>query len=166
MAQVPRRPVAWGPLIGALVVGAAGASFMAWKFNLQFIDGQINDKQTALKKLAVIGRIPPNQEVMDYLTARQTALENRYQHWIAVVAALPVAEAASADPQLAFQERFHAVQRTLERLATARSMPVPEELGFPKELPPTETVPRLLTQLELIEESAGLILEQRVTALP
>jgi hypothetical protein len=74
-------------------------------------------------------------------------------------------DAAKVDPQLYFQERYHEVQRTLERLAVARGLPVPEQLGFPKEIPPSDTVPRLLVQLSLIEEVATLILEQGVTKL-
>ena len=107
----------------------------------------------------------PNQEVMDYLTARQASLDQRYQHWMKLVAAPPLAEAAKTDPQLFFQEQFHEVQQQLERLAAARSMPAPEQLGFPKGLPPSDTVPRLLAQLALIQEVSALMLDQGVTAL-
>ena len=102
---------------------------------------------------------------MAYLTDRQATMEQRYRYWITLLAAPPLAEAATADPQLYFQEQFHDVQRTLERLATARGVAVPEQLGFPKELPPSETVPRLLAQLSLIQELATLMLDRGVFAL-
>ncbi|HLD78292.1 MAG TPA: GspMb/PilO family protein, partial [archaeon] len=111
------------------------------------------------------GGIPPNQEAMDYLTSRDASLQRRYQHWLKRVAAMPPTEAATADPQLYFQEQLHEVQRTLERLAAARTMSVPAQLGFPKELPPPETVPRLLVQLSLIRDVAELVFAQGVTAL-
>ena len=57
------------------------------------------------------------------------------------------------------------MQRTLERLATARGIAVPEQLGFPKELPPSDTVPRLLLQLSIMREVAELMLQQGVTVL-
>ena len=163
MAQ--RRPVPMGALVGAMVVGAAVAGGIFWRLNLTAIDGQITTKTSALKKLVLSGRIPPNEEVMEYLTSRQDSLERRYQRWLQRVASVQVAEASSADPQLYFQEQFHEVQRTLERLATARAMAVPEQLGFPKELPPSDTVSRLLIQLSLIKEAAALIFEQGVAGL-
>ena len=159
------RPLAWIPLVGALLVGVTLAGLAGWWVNLRSIDDQIQETRAALKKSRLSGGIPPNQEVMEYLTARQTALQQREQHWLESIAAPPLAEAASADPQLYFQEQVHELQRTLERLAAARTMPVPEQLGFPKELPPPETVPRLLVQLSLIQEAAELILEQGVNAL-
>lgn len=164
MAQ-PRSMIAWMPIATALVVGAAFAGVMGWRVNLRALEHRVKEKQAALKKLTLSGGIPPNQEVMDFLGERDSSLEHRYQHWLKMVAALPQAEAASTDPQLYFQERFHEVQRTLERLAAARSMTAPEQLGFPKELPPSDTVPRLLAQLALIQELAGLIFEQGVGAL-
>ena len=100
---------------------------------------------------------------MAYLRSRP-AWDRRYRHWLQLVAA-PVAEAASTDPQLYFQEQLHDVQRTLERLATARSVAAPEALGFPKELPPSDTVARLLVQLALIREVASLVLERGVVGL-
>ena len=99
------------------------------------------------------------------LTAHLLSMERRYQYWRKAVAAPPVDDAAAADPQLYFQEQFHETQRTVERLAAARGVPVPEQLGFPKELPPSETVPRLLAQLALLKEAAALVLEQGVSAL-
>ena len=163
MAQ--QRPIPWMPLLGALVLGVALAGVVAWWLNLQSLEDQIKETRAALKKARLSGSIPPNQDVMDYLNSRQTALEGRYQHWLELIAAPPLAEAASADAQLYFQEQFHEVQRTLERLAAARALAVPEQLGFPKELPPSDTVPRLLVQLSLIREAAQLILEQGVAAL-
>jgi hypothetical protein len=163
MAQ--RRAVPMGPMVAAMVAGAAVAGGIFWRLNLSAIDSQITAKTGAMKKLVLSGKIPPNDEVMAYLTSRQASLDRRYQQWLQRVASAPVAEAASADPQLYFQEQFHEVQRTLERLATARAMAVPEQLGFPKELPPSDTVPRLLIQLSLIKEAAALIFEQGVAAL-
>ena len=159
------RPVAWGPLVGAMVIGAALTGIVAWRLNLQSLDERIREKRSTVKKLVLSGNIPPNQDVMDYLNARQAQLEQHYQHWLQVVSIPPMAEAAKADPQLYFQEQFHEVQRTLERLATARTMPVPEQLGFPKEIPPSDTVPRLLAQLSLIQEVAMLIIDQGATTL-
>lgn len=160
-----RRAVPMAPLIGAMVVGAAVTGVMAWRLTLTAIDGQIAAKTSALRKMVLSGKIPPNEEVMEYLTSRQQALEQRYQRWRTRVAAATAAEAAGADPQLYFQEQLHDVQRTLERLATARAMAVPEQLGFPKELPPADTVPQLLLQLSLIKEAAALMFEQGVVAL-
>ena len=166
MVQAIRRQVAWVPVIGALAVGAALTGVLAWRFYLQGIELQIAAKRRALKKLVLSGNIPPNQEVMDYLTSRQTSLDARYESWVKTVDAAPLtAAAAVADPQLYYQEQFHEVQRMLERLAAARGIAVPEQLGFPKEIPPSDTVPRLLGQLALIRQSAQLILDQGVTAL-
>jgi len=161
----PPRPIVWGPLLGAVVVGAALAGAAAWWANLQAIEATIRSTRSAIKKLTLSGGVPPNQDVMDYLKRRAASLDARYAHWLELVTSPPPAEAASADPQLYFQERFHEVQRTLERLATARGLAVPEQLGFPKELPPSDTVTRLLIQLSLIEETAALMLKQGVAAL-
>ena len=152
------------PLLAAMLAGAALTGMVVWRLNLKTVEGQIKAKRAALKKLSLSGNIPPNQEVMEYLSARQTSIERRYQDWISRVAA-PVAEAAVADPQLHFQERFHEVQQTLERLATARTLATPELLGFPKEIPPADTVPRLLVQLALIQEAATTMLEQGASAV-
>ena len=161
----PRPPIAWGPLLAATLAGATLAGIIGWRLNLQSIDAEIKNRRAALKKLTLSGGIPPTQEVMDYLTAHQLSMERRYQYWRKAVAAPPVDDAAAADPQLYFQEQFHETQRTVERLAAARGVPVPEQLGFPKELPPSETVPRLLAQLALLKEAAALVLEQGVSAL-
>lgn len=160
-----RRAIPWASVIGAMAVGATITAVAAWRLNVQAIDGQIKEKQSALKRLALSGRIPPNEDVMQYLTDRQAALERRDRTWVAMVASPPPPAAALADPQLYFQEQFHEVQRTLERLAAARTLPVPESLGFPKELPPKDTVPRLLVQLSLLQDTATLIFDQEVAAL-
>lgn len=147
------------------MAGAAGAGLIGWRLNLQAIEGHITEKRSALKKLVLSGKIPPNEEVMAYLTSRQAAVEQHYARWLEAVTAAPVAEAAGADAQLYFQEQFHEVQRTLERLAAARSMRVPEQLGFPKELPPSDMVPRLLAQLSLIQDLAAILFEHGVAEL-
>jgi hypothetical protein len=159
-----RRSIAWVPIIGALTVGGALIGVVVWQSNLQAIDREIRETRTGLKKLALSGRIPPTQEVMDHFTARQSVIEERYRHELTTVTSPPLAEATSANPQLSFQEQLRDVQRTLERLATARGMPVPEQLGFPKELPPSETVPRLLAQLALMRDAGTLIFEQGMTS--
>jgi len=158
----PRPPIAWPPLLAATVAGAALAALIGWRLSLQSLDAQIQAKRAALKKLALSGGIPPTQDVMDHLTAHQLSLEGRYQHWLKAVTAPPLADAVRADPQLYFQEHLHEVQRTLDRLAAARGVPVPEQLGFPKELPPPDAVPRLLAQLALLEEATTLLFEQDV----
>ena len=159
------RAFSWRPVIGAMVAGATVASVLAWQVNVQTMDQQVKQKRSALKKLLLSGNIPPNQEVVDYLTARQRSIDARHRHWLDVVTVPEPTKAASADPQLYFQEQFHEMQRTLERLATARKLPVPEPLGFPKELPPTDTVPRLLVQLLMIQDTAALVLQQGVSAV-
>ena len=165
-ASTTTRPMAMGPLLGAMIIGAGLAGFFAWQMTLQGIDQQAAAKRSALRKLVLSGNIPPNQEVTDYLASRQTALEARYQYWLGRVTTPPLPDAAGqADPQLYFQERVHDLQRSLERLAAARSMAVPEQLGFPKELPPSDTVPRLLIQLALMQELAELAFEHQVSAV-
>ena len=159
------QPVAWGPVLAALVVGAAFAGWLAWRMTLQGLESRMTAKRSAIRKLALSGGIPPNQEVADYLASRQVAVEARYQYWLAAAAAPALPTDAQADPQLYFQERLHDLQQTFQRLAAARAAPVPEQLGFPKELPPSDTVPRLLIQLTLVEEMAELIYEHQVTAL-
>lgn len=163
MAPLRKAPV--GALVGATLVGALASGFVAWQVHVKAIDAQIEQKRATLEKLAVTGRIPPNQDVMDYLTARGATLQERYHYW-ETLAVAPLAEkGARSDPQLYFQEQLHDVQGTLERLAKARGLATPEQLGFPKELPPSDTVPRLLVQLALIEDVAKLVLTQGVTSL-
>ena len=160
-----KRPMPWILLLVATVSGASLVGGITWWASVQTTEYRIEEKRTDLKKLVLSGGIPPNQEVMDYLNSRNAAIEQRYQEWLKRVTIRPPVEATGSDPQLYFQEQFHEVQRTLTRLAAARSLPAPEQLGFPKELPPSDTVPRLLGQLALIQESASLIFEQGVSAL-
>ncbi len=161
-----KRAVAWVPLAAAIVSAAALAGTAAWRVSLQAVDSQIAERRGALKRLGISGGIPPTQEVMDYLTSREAALQDRYRAALeAAASASPVAGSASADPQLYFQERFHEMQRMVERLSTARAMPAPELLGFPKELPPSDTVARLLIQVSVIQETAAMLLEQGVSQL-
>ena len=165
MPQLQSRSTPLGPMIGAVLAGAALTGIVVWRVNIQSLDRELKAKRSTVKKLVISGDIPPNQEVMDYLAARQKALDEGYRRWLEAIAAPPLAEAAQADPQLYFQQHVHDVQRALERLATAQDIPVPTQLGLPKELPPSETVPRLLAQLQLIQQAAELIFEQGVTAL-
>lgn len=160
-----RRPIAWMPVIVGMVVTAIMVGTFGWWVSLKALEQQILETQAGFKKLTVSGGIPPNRHVMDYLTTRDAALAARYRHGVEAIAAPTPASAASADPQLYFQEQLHEMQRFLERLAAARAMAVPEQLGFPKELPPSDSVPRLLVQLALIREAADLIVEQGVTTL-
>ena len=160
MTQSPR--LSWRPLLGAVAAGMALTLIAGWRIGLQNLDGQIAAKRAAVKKLVLGGGIPPNQEVMEYLTSRGLALEQREREWLGAVTWLPLAEATSADPQLYFQQQLHEIQRTIERLATARGMTVPQQLGFPKELPPADTVPRLLAQAMLMQEMTALIFDQKV----
>jgi len=161
----PSRSMPWAALLGAMVGGVLLTGVALWQWNLQAMQARIHEKHAVLKKLLLSGKIPPNQNVMDYLSARQMALESKYRRWLAAITTPPLTAVVSADPQVHFQEQFHETQRTLERLATARNMKVPELLGFPKELPPTDTVPRLLAQLLLIQEVTKLMLEQGTDAL-
>ena len=153
------------PLFLAVGSTAVFAAVVGWHLYVTNLQTQIRDRQAAVKKLVLSGKIPPNQHVMDYLSAREHALQERYQQWLKTVTVTPLAEAASADPQLYFQEQFHDVQRTLERLASARGLSVPEQLGFPKELPPSDTVPRLLVQLSLMKEFAEVVFAQGVSEI-
>lgn len=165
MAQAVVRPVPWGPVLAASAATAVAAGILVWQWDLRQLEARITQKRAALKKLSVSGGIPPNQQVADYLAGRQAAVEQRYAQWQQLLAAPPLPEAAKADPQLHFQEQYHQVQRALEQLAAARKLSPPELLGFPKELPPSDTVPRLLVQLGLIQELAELTFGQEVVSL-
>ena len=145
---------------GVLAVGAL-VTFVFWHAAIQEMDRQIARKRSALKGLYVIGRLPPNQEVTEYLAGRTATLEAQYRDAVSLAGAPPAGLADVADPQLFFQQRVHEVQRLLERLAAGRETPVPAQLGFPKELPPADAVPRFLTQLALIES-----LGDRTMSLP
>ena len=160
-----RLPIAWVPLAVAMGLGAALAGVAGWRLHVDTLERQIAKRRAAVKKLVISGGITPNQQVVDYLNTRQRFLERHYQHWLETLTTAAPPQAAGGDPQLYFQERVHEVQRTLERLAAARRLPVPESLGFPKELPPADAVPRLLVQLALIQDSAAAVFEQGVTAL-
>lgn len=165
MAKPTAKALNWSAVLAVLGLLACGAGAAAWWTSMQQFDRQIEQKRSALKRLHLTGRIPPNQEVTEYLAARGTALEQHYANAVTFIADTPQATEAQANPQLYFQERLHDVQRTLERLATARSMEVPDQLGFPKDLPPADVVPRLLLQLQLIEGASELIMAQGVTQL-
>lgn len=146
-------------------LGLAAAGFFSWRVQVQALDQEIARKRSALKTLHLGGRLPPNREAVAYLTSRGTTLDQQYHKALRLIAILPSVDGAHADPQLYFQQRVHEVQRTLERLATARGMSTPTQLGFPKDVPPAAAVPRLLLQLELIEAAAELILAQEITQL-
>lgn len=133
-------------LVGGMLAGSA-----LWWLGLQRMERQITDRTQQLGSLRLTGRVPPNRDVMAYLTRRTNVLQQHYEQARSLVAP-PVPDVTRAeDPQVMFQERVHSVQRTLERLAAAHGMPLPQQLGFPKELPPAEAVPRFLMQLGLIE---------------
>ena len=51
MMASPRQPVAWGPVLGALVIGASIAGIVGWRLNLRSLEEQIRAKQKAVKKL-------------------------------------------------------------------------------------------------------------------
>lgn len=163
--MTPQRAIPWAPMIGAVAVMAGLAAVVVWCGSLAQFDRKILQTRAGLKKQTLSGHIRPTQDVMDYLShERQKTLETRYHQWLERVTAPPVAD-AGADPQLAFQEQAHEVQRMLEQRASARGMTVPEQLGFPKEVPPPETVPRLLAELALIKEATALMFEQGLISL-
>jgi hypothetical protein len=96
--------------------------------------------------------------VVTYLKHRTALLEAKYEAALSRIAPPLDLGQTPGDTQLLFQERSHEVQRTLERLATARNMTAPTQLGFPKDLPPPEAVPRFLVQVSLIEQAAELLM--------
>ena len=159
------RPTRWAPVIGMAAAVAMVAAGVGWRLHLETLERRVKDRRAALKKLGISGGIPPNPAVLDYFGGRLTALEQAYESWQRMVAPALVAEADGANPQVHFQEQLHEVQQALERLATSHGMLTPQQLGFPKELPPPEVVPRLLAQLSLVKEAAELIMEQGVTLL-
>ena len=163
--MTPSKSVPLGITLSALLAGAALTGLVVWRVNIESLDRALSVKRSAVKKLALSGGIPPTQEVMDYLTDRQQALQQQYEQWLNAIAAPAAAEAAQADPQLFFQEQVHDLQRSMEQLAAARHVPPPTPLGLPKELPPTDTVPRFLAQLQLAQQAAELIFAQDVSAL-
>ena len=161
-----KRPIAWTPLIAAMVSGAVLAGMIAWRFHLRSVEEGIDAARDQLKRAMLSGRtVAPDINVTSYLLSRAALLKQRYDKLLDIVTVPPLDGAATTDPQLYFREQLHEVQRTLKRLAAARSLPVPEQLGFPKELPPSDAVPRLLVQLALISDLAELIFEQGVGEL-
>jgi len=154
--RAPSIPV----LLALVVLLAASGGGAAWFFSIQQLERRIARKRAALKPLQLAGRIPPNRQVNDYLAGRTAAVEAAYASAIKELASTAAALEQSTNPQLYFQERVHDAQRTLERLPAARQPDRPLQLGFPKELPPADVVPRLLVQLSLIEDAAELILAQ------
>ncbi|MBI4598342.1 MAG: hypothetical protein HY737_08095 [Candidatus Omnitrophica bacterium] len=162
--MVAPRAIPWGPVLGAVGATALTAIVVAWYGNVTMLDQQAVQTRAGLKKLLLSG-IPPTQAVVDYLTERQKTLEAAYHRWLDVATAPSVADAASADLQLSFQEQLHDAQRMLERVAAARAMAVPEQLGFPKDMPPADTVPRLLVQLALMKETTAILFEQGLISI-
>lgn len=161
----PRANPSWMVLGGLALLLAAGGGWFAWTMRLEAIDQALEDKRAALKTLHLSGRLPPNREVVGYLKGRSAALEAQYQTGLKLATVSAAMRQGQADPQLYFQQRVHEVQRTLERLAAARGMKTPEQLGLPKELPPADVVPRLLLQLELIEDASELVVAQGISQL-
>ncbi len=155
-----RRAASIAPVLLAVVMTAVVLGAVVWRIHLHSLEEQIAQKKSALKRLSVSQGIAPTEDVFAYLKERDEALLKAYHQWLDRIVVADTAETASADLQLFFQERVHEVQRALERLAAGRNVAVPEMIGLPKELPPTETVPRLLAQLALAQAATGLILEQ------
>ncbi len=147
-----------GQLVLLLMVAATVGAFAVWRVRLQALDQEIKAKKAALKNLHVSDQLPPNPQVVDYLKRRTKALEAQYDTALARMAPPLQLGDQQTDTQLLFQERSHAVQRTIERLATARNMTAPTQLGFPKDLPPPEAVPRFLVQVGLIEQAAEVVM--------
>lgn len=156
--MLQRKTFGWYSLVLTSALTVLIGGMIAWRFHLQTLDGLIRDKKRAMKKLSISGGIIPSQEVADYLHQRQASIDARYQHWLKQIVVVPDAEASVTDSQLYFRERFHEMERSLEKTAAAREVPVPERLGFPKELPPSDTVPRLLVQLSMIQEMGSILI--------
>ena len=163
----PRPPFSWTAAGAVVLICASAGGIAAWAMSMREIDRQIDQTQDGLKRLHLTGRVPPNQEVLGYLEARTSALTAQYQAGLRLVAPAmsELGAGDAANPQLHFQERVHEVQRILERLAAARGMEVPLQLGFPKELPPADAVPQLLVQLDLVQDAAELIVPQAISKL-
>lgn len=161
--SMPTLPL--GLVLGALVAGGALIGAFSWHLHAQSLERQIRTAREGLKKLSLGAGIAPDRAVMSYLTQRQQGFERRYQQAAEALSPPALPPAALADPQLFFQQRLHEMTQALERLAAAQNMPVPQTLGFPKELPPPEAVPRLLVQLQLLQEAATLVVDQGVAAL-
>ena len=160
-----RANVSWSAVGAVALLVALGAGGAMWWSSLEALDRTIGKKRSSMKRLQVAGRLLPTAEVSAYLAQRTAAFEERYQAALTLTAVLTTELEGTADPQLYFQQRVHEVQRTLERLAAAKQIEPPTQLGLPKELPPPEVVPRLLIQLKLIEEAAELIVPQGIAQL-
>lgn len=156
--MAPARRVNWSQVVAGMGVVAVLSGLGAWNLQMQTMDRQITQTRERLKKLHLGEHLPPSPEVVAYLKERSEALKAQYASALAGLATAPEAPAGQGDPQLLFQERSHDVQRTLERLATARSLTAPMQLGFPKDLPPPEAVPRFLVQVGLIEQADELLM--------
>lgn len=155
-----RSAASFTPVLSAVVMTAALLVAVAWRVHLHDLDEQIAQRRFALKRLSVSQGVAPTEDVHAYFKQRDEALLKSYRQWLSRVVIDEPAPATTADLQLFFQERVHEVQRAIERMAAGRNVAVPEMIGLPKELPPTETVPRLLAQLALTQATVGLILEQ------
>ncbi|MBI3322935.1 MAG: hypothetical protein HYZ95_00545, partial [Candidatus Omnitrophica bacterium] len=161
----PRAKPSWVAVGGLVLLLAAGGGWFVWRMRLEAIDRALEGKRAALKTLHLSGRLPPNREVVEYLKGRSAALEAQYQTGVSQATVSAALRQGQHDPQLYFQQRVHEVQRTLERLSAARGMKTPEQLGLPKELPPVDVVPRLLLQLELIQDASDLVVAQGISQL-
>jgi hypothetical protein len=145
-------------MVGVLVALATAGGGAAWAMRMRALDEQIATTTKGLKTLHLGGKLPPNQDVMDYLTARGAALDTGYRDALSLLTTPPVSLKGHADPQLYFQQRVHEVQSQLVRLSSARGLTPPTLLGLPKELPPSDVAPRFLLQLALIEQLAETVL--------
>ena len=159
------RSVPMGPLLAVLAAGACFLGALGWRLQMQSLEAQVRTTREGLKKLVLSPGVAPDRALLQYLTQRQALFEQRYRDALEALSPPAVSAAALADPQLFFQQQMHEMTQALERLAAARSMTVPQTLGFPKELPPPEVVPRLLTQLQLLQEAATLAVDQGVATL-
>lgn len=161
-----QRVFDWRPIALAIFVIAMVGGGVVWQMECQRLEREMEEKATALKKLLLVHRIPPNRDVIRYLATRQAFMEQQQRQWLELaVAERPLGSFTGHDPQLYFQEQVHDMQGLLERLATARRTLPPEILGLPKELPPLDVVPRLLVQLSLVQNMAALIFDEGLTQL-
>ena len=157
MTPVARARPSVPMLLLSMAAAAAIAAGVWIKMELARLDGAIAQAHAAVKTLAIGGRLPSAPDVAAYLSERGRALEAHYAAAREWLTAPSEAAAAGVDPQLYFQQRMHEVQQRLERLAVARQLSVPSMLGLPKELPPSDAVPRFLVQVRVIEELAEVV---------
>ena len=132
----------WSALISGGVGTALLIGVVGWRVSLSAMDHQIGQTRQALKRLHVGHQLPPSREVTDYLTTRQRALETRHDATLLMTTDSLAALPGQTVSPLYFQQRVHEVQRLLERVSASRGMNVPLSLGLPKDIPPTEAVPR------------------------